>query len=64
MEAAEDSLTPNALDFDQPHPTPSTPFTTPPRQLALKYYQGLVKAPLKRTDHQWGFKPKPGGGAG
>lgn len=25
-------------------------------QLAPRYYQGLVAAPLKRTSHQWGFK--------
>jgi hypothetical protein len=26
-------------------------------QLPPRYYQGLVAAPLKRTNHQWGFKP-------
>lgn len=31
-------------------------------QLAAKYYQGLVQAPLKRTGHQWGIKGRPPGG--
>lgn len=32
--------------------------------LALKYYQGLVQAPTKRTTHQWGFGRKTGGAGG
>jgi hypothetical protein len=34
------------------------------RQLALKYYQGLVQAPVKRTTHQWGFGGGKGRGGG
>eukprot|EP00877_Chromochloris_zofingiensis_P009627 jgi/Chrzof1/4918/Cz15g04140.t1 len=33
-------------------------------KLPLKYYQGLVEAPKKRTPHQWNFKGGSGGGTG